>query len=46
MYTYVDVLDRRLSTITQSSAAVVAVELVVHVGGQPSSHRPTAVLAS
>ena len=30
-----------VSTITQSSAAVVAVELVVHVGGQPSSDRPT-----
>ena len=30
-----------VSTIAQSSAAVVAVELVVHVGGQPSSDRPT-----
>ena len=35
-----------VSTIAQSSAAIVAVELVVHVGGQPSSDRPPAVLAS
>jgi len=35
-----------VSTIAQSSVAIVAVELVVHVGGQPSSDRPDAVLAS
>jgi len=35
-----------VSTIAQSSAAIVAVELVVYIGGQPSSVPPATVLAS
>jgi len=34
------------STTAQSSLAIVVVELVAHVGGQPSSDRLPAVLAS